>query len=90
MHHRVVRHLLGAERGGVGEDDTVARGFVQVQMVVAMAEGHQALATPMQPHRRKGGTIEPVALQHGDIDVAQRLLEIGDVFAFVAHDRTAG
>ena len=82
VHHGVVGHLLGAERGGVRQDHTVAGGGVQIKVIEAVAERHQALAAPVQAHVREGGLVEAVALHHRDVHVTQRLGQRRAVAAF--------
>ena len=59
-------------------------------MIEAVAEGHQALAASVQAHMREGSRVESVALKHRDIDVAERLNELGGVATLVADDRSPG
>lgn len=89
MHHRVVRHLLGAERGGICQDDPVGSRCVKIQMIVAVAERHQTLAAAVQAHVRESRLIKPVALRHRSVDVAQRFDQVRDAAAFVTHERPA-
>ena len=63
---------------------------VQIQVVVAVAEGDQALAAAVQAHMREGGLVEAVALDHRDVDVAQRLGQFRGAVALVPDQRSPG
>ena len=90
VHDGVVRHLLGAERRCVRQDHAVRRRRVQIEMVVAMAEGDQALAAAVQAHVREGGRVEPVALDHRGVYITQRLGQLRDAMALVADHCSPG
>ncbi len=60
---------------------------VEVELVVAVAEGDQALAAAVLAHVGEGGGVEPVPLQHDHVDPLERLDQLGEGPACVAHDR---
>src|SRR5215212_5665825 len=53
-------------------------------MIEAVPERHESLAAAMQAHLRENAVVEAVALQHGDVYIAQCFSELSTVLAFIA------